>query len=331
MILARALAPPALHPDPTRLRRFAGTLAPAPIMGPMPVGRFAPTPSAELHLGNLRTALVAWLFARSTGSRFRLRIEDLDPSSRRPEVAEGQLRDLERLGLDWDGPVVRQSEHLDRMHEAVARLDAAGLVYPCFCTRREIAEAARAPHGPAPEGAYPGTCRQLSAAERGARRREGRPAALRLRSGVESYTVVDRRHGPVTAAVDDLVLRRNDGVPAYNLAVVVDDAAQGVEEVVRGDDLLLSTPRQAYLADLLGLPPLAYAHIPLVLGPDGQRLAKRDGAVTLSDRLALGQSTGEVVALLATSIGLVGRPTPDGLLAGFDPERLARGPWVFGG
>ena len=297
----------------------------------MPVGRFAPTPSADLHLGNLRTALVAWLFACSAGSRFLLRIEDLDPASRRPGVADGQIRDLERLGLDWDGPVVRQSDHLERMHEAIARLDADGLVYPCFCTRREIAEAAQAPHGPAPDGAYPGTCRELSGRERAAREAQGRPAALRLRAGAMSFTVEDRRHGSVTAVVDDLVLRRNDGVPAYNLAVVVDDAAQGVEEVVRGDDLLLSTPRQAYLASLLGLPPLAYAHLPLVVARDGRRLAKRDGAVTLSDRLALGESVAEVVAGLATSIGLAGGPSPAALLSGFDPQQLAREPWVFEG
>jgi hypothetical protein len=143
----------------------------------MSVGRFAPTPSAELHLGNLRTALVAWLFARTAGSDFLLRIEDLDPASRRPGVAEGQVRDLTLLGLDWDGSIVRQSEHLERMHDAIAQLDAAGLVYPCYCSRREVLEAATAPHGPVPDGAYPGTCRDLTARQRAARQAEGRPAA----------------------------------------------------------------------------------------------------------------------------------------------------------
>ena len=218
------------------------------------------------------------------------------------------------------------------MHEAIARLDAAGLVYPCFCTRREIAEAAQAPHGPAPDGAYPGTCRELSGRERASPRgaRVDRPRCGSGRRSARSPSRIAVT-GPVTAVVDDLVLRRNDGVPAYNLAVVVDDAAQGVEEVVRGDDLLLSTPRQAHLAGLLGLPRLAYAHIPLVVARDGRRLAKRDGAVTLSDRLALGESVADVVAALAASIGLAGGASPTALVAGFDPEHLARDPWVFEG
>ena len=302
----------------------------------MPVGRFAPTPSAELHLGNLRTALVAWLFARSSASRFLLRIEDLDPASRRAGVAEDQIRDLARLGLDWDGPIVRQSEHLDRMSDAIAALDAAGLVYPCFCTRREILEATVAPHGPVPDGAYPGTCRHLTARQRAAREAENRPAALRLRAEGETVTIVDRRHGPVTAVVDDLVLRRNDGVPAYNLAVVVDDAVQGVQEVVRGDDLLVSTPRQAHLGRLLGLAPPTYVHVPLVVAPDGRRLAKRDGAVTLGDRLALGETVAQVVTRLAASLGLStgspdGAATPEELLAVFDPDALPTDAWVFDG
>ena len=297
----------------------------------MSVGRFAPTPSAELHLGNLRTALVAWLFARTAGSDFLLRIEDLDPASRRPGVAEGQVRDLTLLGLDWDGSIVRQSEHLERMHDAIAQLDDAGLVYPCYCSRREVLEAATAPHGPVPDGAYPGTCRDLTARQRAARQAQGRPAALRLRAGGEAVTIVDRHHGPVTAVVDDLVLRRNDGVPAYNLAVVVDDAAQGVEEVVRGDDLLSSTPRQVYLGGLLGLPQPTYAHIPLVVAPDGRRLAKRDGAVTLGDRLALGETAADVVARLAGSLGLPTDGSLSGLVDRFDPEMLPTDPWVFEG
>lgn len=303
----------------------------------MSVGRFAPSPSADLHLGNLRTALVAWLFARSAGSAFLLRLEDLDPASRRPAVAEAQLRDLSRLGLDWDGEVLRQSDHLDLAHDAIATLTSAGLTYPCYCSRREISEATTAAHGPVPDGAYPGTCRTLTAARRAEREASGRPAALRLAAGAPTVTAEDRLRGPVTAEVDDLVLRRNDGTPAYNLAVVVHDAAQGVEEVVRGDDLLASTPRQVHLAHLLGLAVPAYAHVPLVLAPDGRRLAKRDGAVTLSDRLALGESIPDVLSRLAASLGLVGAPGDgpvavahaDELVAVFDPARLPVEPWTF--
>jgi glutamyl-tRNA synthetase len=296
----------------------------------MAAGRFAPTPSGDLHLGNLRTALVAWLLARSTGSRFVVRIDDLDPSTRRDDVAARQLADLRALGLDWDEPVVRQRDRVEAHEAAIDRLVAAGLTYPCYCTRREILEAPGAAHGPAPEGAYPGTCRALSAAQRRQREEAGRRPALRLRTGHEEVTVVDRFAGPVTAVVDDLVLRRGDGVAAYNLAVVVDDAFQGVEEVVRADDLLLSTPRQAYLAGLLELAPVTYAHVPLVLAPDGRRLAKRDGAVTLADRRRLGQDPDGVRSWLATSLGLadhVQAVTPRELLERFDPAALPRSPW----
>jgi glutamyl-tRNA synthetase len=298
----------------------------------MPSGRFAPTPSADLHIGNLRTALIAWLFARVDGSHFVLRVDDLDPVSADRTVADGQLRDLAALGIDWDGPVVWQHEHSDRYDAAIDRLEAAGLTYPCFCTRREIQEATVAPHGPAPEGAYPGTCRDLTEAERAARRSGGRPAAVRLRAGGARVEVVDRFRGPVAAVVDDLVIRRNDGVPAYNLAVVVDDAAQGVEQVVRGDDLLLSSPRQAYLASRLGLTGVVYAHVPLVLGPGGGRLSKRDGAVTLRDRAGGGEGPDAVRAALAASLGLSapGEPvTALELVERFDPDRLPTEPWVF--
>jgi glutamyl-tRNA synthetase len=277
------------------------------------VGRFAPSPSGPLHLGNLRTALLAWWAARGDGSPHLLRVEDLDPSSR-PEHEAGQLADLRALGLDWDGPVVRQSERRDLYEDALARLVGAGLTYPCYCTRREIRDAVRAPH--APPDAYPGTCRRLTEAERRAREAEGRPPALRLRSPGEEVEVVDALHGPVRGLVDDVVLRRNDGLPAYNLVVVVDDAAQGVEEVVRGDDLLPSTPRQAHLAHVLGVPVPAYLHVPLVLGPDGARLAKRHGSVTLADAVAAGVAPAVVRARLAASVGL---PDP-----GADPPPLDR-------
>jgi len=298
----------------------------------MPDGRFAPTPSGDLHLGNLRTALLAWLFARSSGSLVRLRIDDLVPDADRPGVADAQIRDLASIGLDWDGPTVHQREGGHRYAEAIERLEQAGLTYPCYCTRREIHEAGFAPHGVAPEGAYPGTCRRLSAAARAERERAGRRPALRLRTEGESETVVDRLHGSIEARVDDLVLRRNDGVAAYNLAVVVDDARQGIGEVVRADDLLLSTPRQVYLGRRLGLPIPAYAHVPLVLGPDGRRLAKRDGAVTLTDRHLLGESSEQVLSRLAQSLGLAapGEPVTVAMLVDrFDPAALPSEPWIF--
>lgn len=298
-----------------------------------PHGRFAPSPTGTLHLGNLRTALLAWLFARSQGARFLLRVEDLDAGRVRREFEAEQLADLAAIGLDWDGEVVRQSARLARYDDAIAQLQAAGLLYPCFCTRREIREAASAPHGPLPEGAYPGTCRDLSAAERAERERAGRPPALRLRANAEVVRFEDRLLGPVEAVVDDLVVRRNDGAPAYNLAVVVDDAAQHIGEVVRGADLADSTPRQLLLGRLLGHPAPRHAHVPLVLGPDGARLAKRHGAVTLADRRALGESPAEVRGRLAETLGLAAHgevPSMDELLARFDPAGLPREPSVFG-
>jgi len=293
-------------------------------------GRFAPSPTGELHLGNLRTALVAWLFARSERSRFLVRVEDLDDRVSNREHEAGQLADLAALTLDWDPPVVRQSERFELYHDAIATLTAAGLTYECTCTRREIREAASASHGEAPEGAYPGTCLTLSAQQQAERAESGRPAALRLHAQVDTVVFVDRIHGPYDGIVDDVVLRRNDGVPAYNLAVVVDDAAQGIEEVVRGDDLLSSTPRQLHLADQLGLARPAHAHVPLVLGLDGERMAKRHGAVTLADRRRVGETPAQVLSVIAASLGLV-EPgelrTAAEMVSRFDPTTLPTGPW----
>lgn len=328
-----------------------GDLASAGVEG---AGRYAPSPSGDLHLGNLRTAVLAWLFAKHEGREFRMRIDDIDAQRSSEESAKQQLLDLATMGIGYEGRLWRQQECWSEYEKALQALREKGLVYECYCSRKDIAEAVRAPH--AAPGAYPGTCRDLGESERAAKRAElaarGRVPALRLRAGVDEWEVRERfavgagskasdgeapgserlgreslggeyAGGVYRGAVDDMVLRRGGNVPkasagenagasaggnavagamggdagagadapggpvnrdyAYNLAVVVDDALAGVGQVVRGDDLLSSAPRQAYLAHLLGLPPVEYVHVPLVLGPDGKRLAKRDGAVTLRD------------------------------------------------
>jgi glutamyl-tRNA synthetase len=266
-------------------------------------GRFAPSPTGELHLGSLRTALVAWLMARSAGARFLVRIEDLDPQRSRPEFEASQLADLTALGIDWDEPPVRQSERTRSYDDALGKLHATGRLYPCFCTRAEIRDAASAPHGQLPGGSYPGTCREIPASERRRRIESGDRFALRLRADGERIEFQDLILGPRAGIVDDFVVVRADGVHAYQLAVVVDDGAQQIGEVVRGADLAESTPRQILLHRLLGLPTPTYAHVPLVLGPAGARLAKRDGGATLADRAEPAAAT---LALLAHSLGLAG-------------------------
>ncbi len=278
--------------------------------------------------------MLAWCFARSAGGRFLVRMEDLTTGAA-PVAESSQLADLEVLGLGHDGPVVRQSERRELHEEALDRLVATGCTYECFCSRREIREAAAAPHGPSAEGAYPGTCRGLTARQRADRRADGRLPALRLRAGGARVVVEDRRLGTAAVVVDDdPVLRRADGVVAYHLAVVVDDADQGVDEVVRGDDLWHATPTQALLQDLLGLTRPGYVHVPLVLGPDGARLAKRHGAVTLADRAALGESPAATLGVMAASLGLAvpGEEVDAAtVLDRFRPDRLPRGPWVLEG
>jgi glutamyl-tRNA synthetase len=299
----------------------------------MATGRYAPSPTGPLHVGNLRTAVLAWLFARSSCSPFLLRIDDLDRVASREEHVRAQLSDLAALGIDWDRPVVRQSQRFDRYEEALARLGAAGLLYPCYCTRKEVLSAASAPHGPHPDGAYPGTCRALSAAGRSEREVAGRRASWRVRAGDVRVAVADRLHGSFAGLVDDFVVRRADGTPAYQVAVVVDDADQGVGEVVRGDDLLDSTPRQVWLAEQLGVKAPAYAHVPLVLGPDRRRLAKRHGAVTLSALRDEGVEVPALLGAMAASLGLAERGEPvrsvADLVDRFDPAALPRHPWVF--
>jgi glutamyl-tRNA synthetase len=302
-------------------------------------GRFAPSPTGELHLGNLRTALVAFLAARHDGLGFIVRMEDLDPVTSSHAHEAAQLRDLAALGLQWDGEVVRQSERFDRYDAAIESLVSARRTYECFCTRREIRDAVSAPQaarvGPSAmmaDGAYPGTCRDLTSSETAALRAAGRRPALRLDAGSAVVEVEDRLHGTVRGVVDDVVLRRNDGVPAYNLAVVVDDAAQDVTQVVRGDDLLSSTPRQVLLQRWLGLPTPTYIHVPLVLGGDGVRLAKRHGDVTLRALAERGLGPQDVLAMLAASLRLsepAERVTIADLVDHFDVGRLPREPWVI--
>ncbi len=300
-------------------------------------GRFAPSPTGDLHLGNLRTAVVAWLAARSSGSPFLVRMEDLDRVQSRPEHVESQLADLAAIGLDWDGDVVFQSERFDLYEDAIERLAADGNVYECYCSRRDvrlqIEASASAPHGP--PGSYPGTCRDLTPDQRAERAGTGRPPALRLRTNGESYEFDDALLGHLSGPVDDVVLRRNDGVPAYNLAVVVDDGLQGVTHVVRGDDLVDTTPRQVMLQHLLDIAPPTYLHVPLVLGDDGERLAKSHGATTLRELQASGVTVAEVVDWIASSLGLVAKSEVGRsglqlhqLLERYDPSLIPRQPVV---
>jgi glutamyl-tRNA synthetase len=289
-------------------------------------GRFAPSPTGVLHVGNLRTALLAWLFARSQSARFYLRMEDLDQGRVKAGMAEEQLADLRAIGLDWDGEVVVQSSRHALYEDAVERLRSAGRVYECFCTRAEIRASASAPHGPLPEGAYPGTCLRLTRGELERKRAGGRPPALRVRAEGALIGFEDRMLGRREGVVDDFVIRRNDGAPAYNLAVVVDDAAQRVGEVVRGADLVDTTPRQLLLARLLGLPEPRHAHVPLVIGPDGARLAKRHGAITLRELDAA-----RALEWMARSLRLgTARSAPE-LLGRFDPSALLDEPAIYPG
>ena len=304
-------------------------------------GRFAPSPTGELHLGNARTALLAWLHARAAGGAFVLRVEDLDAGRVRPGYQEAQLADLRWLGLDWDeGPDVggrfapyQQSRRQDLYEAAIARLTAQGLVYPCFCTRKEIAEAASAPHGPQDDGpVYPGTCRALGAAEV-ARRARARTDALRFRVRPGEVRFADLLQGEQIARPEaetgDFVIRRRDGVAAYQLAVVVDDIAMEITDVVRGADLLSSTARQLLLYSALGKPPPRWIHVPLLLGPDGERLSKRHGATSLAGLREMGVQPAAIVGWLASTCGLAAegeRLLPRDLVGRFSLDLIPRGP-----
>ncbi len=272
------------------------------------VTRFAPSPTGYLHLGHAHSALVGWRAARAAGGRFLLRIEDIDKGRCRPEFEAAILEDLAWLGLDWEAPPRRQSDHMADYAGALERLDAEGLLYPCFCTRKEIraeiARAAQAPHGP--EGPlYPGTCRALSADQRRARRAQGEAYALRLdmaraaaRAGPLAWS--DRARGEVEAdprSLGDVVLARKDAATSYHLAVTLDDALQGVTLVTRGTDLFHATHVHRLLQALLGLPVPEWHHHGLIADETGARLAKRSDALSIRALRKVGKSPVEVRAL----------------------------------
>ncbi len=314
-----------------------------------PRGRWAPSPTGPLHIGNARTALAAWLSVRSRGGTFVWRTEDLDPPRVVPGMAEAIRADLTWLGLDWDeGPDVggphapyAQSARGPFYEEALARLAAAGRLFPCRRSRRELESVSSAPHGldwqlpyPAdfrPRHLPPGWYEELA-------RAEPPDAALRFRVDDRPVRFVDRVHGPVEERVDlavgDFVLKRRDGLYAYQLAVVVDDLAMGIDEVVRGADLLGSTARQIQLIEALGGEVPAYAHVPLVVGKGGEKLSKRDGALDLASLRAGGISPEVLTGHLAWSLGLLDRPEPcrpAELVPAFRWERVRRGEWEVRG
>lgn len=313
-------------------------------------GRLAPSPTGRLHLGNAWAFLLAWLAARSAGGQIVLRMEDIDPERSRPEYADAIMGDLRWLGLDWDeGPDLggpcgpyEQSRRLERYAAAIDALTAAGRVYPCFCTRKELRELASAPHAAPPllagdgSPAYPGTCRNLAPGQQAELLRQGRKPALRLRCDDTALAFDDHAAGPQRLTLaqcgGDFALRRSDGVVAYQLAVVVDDIAMNVSQVVRGDDILTSTPRQLFLYRLLNAAPPRYAHLPLVLDAQGERLAKRHQALTLAELRAAGVSPGAVVGYLAWRAGLQHAPhkrSAAELAPGFSFEALPKEPVIL--
>lgn len=293
------------------------------------VGRFAPTPSGYLHLGNLFCSLIAWLSAKSQGGEILFRSEDLDPDRSRSTYALQAQRDLEALGLFWDREESCQSQRFDFYKSQLRRLEDRGLVYPCFCSRAQL-HAASAPHASDGEPLYAGTCRSLTPAQIAEKSRTRSPA-LRLRVPEETIAFEDLHYGPQSQylPVDcgDFILRRSDGVYAYQLAVVADDGDMGVTQVVRGRDLLSSTPRQILLYRLLGYPEPEFGHTPLLVSSDGRRLSKRDGDTSLAGILGRGYSPRDVVGALACLAGLLPEPAPaapEELLPLFAWEKLPR-------
>lgn len=299
--------------NPESLERASGGASSVQTPGITPgvVGRFAPTPSGRMHLGNVFSALISWLSVRSAGGRMVLRIEDLDLRAQDRSVAKLLMDDLAWLGLDWDEGPFYQSDRGSIYSDAIDRLRKQRLTYSCFCTRSEL-HAANAPHASDGTYVYQGTCRNLSADE--VRRRSAlRPPATRLRvpdaddpTGVISFDdAVYGHHSEVLAReCGDFLIRRSDGVVAYQLAVVVDDALMGITQVVRGHDLLGSVARQVYLQRLLGYPTPSYAHVPLLVDPDGRRLSKRDRDLDLGAIRDSGLGPNRVLGFLASLVGL---------------------------
>lgn len=292
----------------------------------MVTGRFAPSPTGRMHAGNVFAALMAWLTAKSQGGEIVLRIEDLDRERSKPVFTEAIMRDFEYLGLSWDRGPYYQSDRTAAYEEAYRDLEQRGLTYPCFCTRADL-HAASAPHrGEA--AVYAGACRHLTPEKR-AERQQSRNPATRLIVPDEEYAFADALQGPyrqnLAHECGDFIVRRSDGTFAYQLAVVLDDAAWGVNSVVRGVDLLRSVPQQMYLQNLLGLEHPAYAHVPLVTGAHGRRLSKRDRD---ADMEALGARFGSPEAIIGHIAGIAGiaetcePTTPEELLARFNPEAL---------
>lgn len=301
-------------------------------------GRLAPSPTGGLHVGHARTFLIAWASIRSRGGRVILRIEDIDGSRVREDAISGQIRDLEWLGLDWDEGPIRQSERMEVYREALGRLIEAEAVYPCVCTRSDIARAASAPHAGEEGPRYPGTCRFRSAEDARALARAGRSFAWRARAEDFEGAWDDLIRGPSRVAIrdsgGDFVAGRSSGEPSYQLAVSVDDAAGGVTEVIRGDDLVPSTARQLWCLDRLGPggPVPRYGHVPLTTGPGGARLAKRDGTWKLSTLREGGMRAERLIGELARSCGW-GASEKNGELAARDVlecfrlETIPRGVW----
>lgn len=295
-------------------------------------GRLAPSPTGAQHVGNARTYLIAWLSVRSRGGRVVLRVEDIDVWRNKPGAVEQLADDFRWLGLDWDGEPVQQSLRLSEHTAALERLKRLELVYPCTCSRTDIQNAASAPHLEHEGPTYPGTCAHRRAADADTLTV---PFAWRFRA-TDSPPFVDRYVGPqhidLNMAQGDFVMWRAVNVPAYQLAVVVDDAAAGVTEVIRGDDLLTSTPRQLLLYRALGLTAPEFAHVPLVVGEDGRRLAKRHGDTRLSALRAAGVSSEKLVGLLAHSCGWIDKPEPittKELIPLFKLEAIPREPFVL--
>jgi len=296
----------------------------------LPVGRLAPSPSGRLHLGHARTFVLAWVNARQRGGGMRLRFEDLDRSRCRPEHVRRSLLDLEWLGLDWDGEPLYQSQRLDALREAAERLERSGAAYRCVCTRADLEQAAQAPQRGVTELRYPGTCR-TRAFEQGSSEAPT-PSALRLRVPEGPLSFVDGLAGPqsvdVAAEVGDFVLLSRSGVPAYQLAVVVDDDEQGVNEVFRGEDLLSSTARQLLVSRALGLREPRWFHVPLVLDAQGRRLAKRADDLSLETIREAGVDARALIAWVGRSAGLEvpDRLTARELCTTYDRAQLSRTP-----